>query len=101
MSRTAAVSSDLTAKEQGNVRVALRVLAARAGNRKALAKVLRYEVNTIRHVLDDKVTVSVNLAFRVSRLAGVTLDDLLAGKYPPAGICRKCGHQVDGAGAAR
>lgn len=74
------------------MRVALRVLAARTGNRKALAKALRYQPSTIGHVLDDGVTVSVNLAFRVARFAGVTVDGLLAGEYPPAGVCRRCGH---------
>jgi hypothetical protein len=80
------VSADLTAKEVANVRAALRFLRARCGGVKPLAKALRFSAPTLR------VGASPTLAFRVARLAGVSVDDVLAGKYPPAGVCAHCGH---------
>jgi hypothetical protein len=32
------------------------------------------------------------MAFRVARLATVTVDDLITGKFSPPGICPHCGH---------
>jgi hypothetical protein len=32
------------------------------------------------------------MALRVARLAGVPIDDVLAGKFPPAGTCPYCGN---------
>jgi hypothetical protein len=43
--------SDLTSKEQGNVRAALRFLRSRVGRLDVLAKVLKYERATLRRVL--------------------------------------------------
>jgi hypothetical protein len=37
----------------------------------------------------------IAVAFRVARLTGVSIDDLLAGKYPPPGTCPHCGHSAD------
>jgi hypothetical protein len=36
--------------------------------------------------------VSINMAYRVSRLAGVAFDDVVTGKYPVPGTCPHCGH---------
>jgi len=66
--------SDLTAKEQDNVRAAIRFIHARCGTWVNAAKV------------------SASTAVRVARFAGVTVDDVLTGKYPPAGTCPHCGH---------
>ncbi len=35
---------------------------------------------------------SASMAFRLARLANVTVDDLLTGKFPPPGICPHCGY---------
>lgn len=83
--------SDLTAEEQKHVRKALRFLRARCGNHVAVAKALRFGQSTLTNALGG-YTVSASLAVRVARLAGVSIDDLLAGKYPPAGTCPYCGH---------
>lgn len=37
-------------------------------------------------------TVTPLIAFRVARFAEIGVDDLLTGKYPPAGACPHCGH---------
>lgn len=84
--------SDLTAKEQGHVRAALRFLRTRVGRMDTLAKALRYERATVRRVLAGNDGVTPAMAFRVARLASVGVDDVLTGKYPPAGVCAHCGH---------
>jgi hypothetical protein len=82
--------SDLTTQEQTNVRAALRYLRARCGTWDALAKALRFKLSSLAHVSGGK-TVSARLMLRVARLADISVDDLLAGRYPPAGTCPHCG----------
>jgi hypothetical protein len=86
--------SDLTAKEQANVRAALAFLKARFGV-KPLAKVLRVDRTTLN------TPATPTTAFRVARLAGVGVDDVLTGKYPPPGTCAHCGHRADSDAAAQ
>jgi hypothetical protein len=86
--------SDLGAQEQTNVRAALRYLRLRLGGWAPLARALRFKHGTIAHVVGGKA-VSASIAFRVARLTGVSIDDLLAGKYPPPGTCPHCGHSAD------
>jgi hypothetical protein len=62
-----------------------------------LAKVLRCDTNTITHIANGRA-VTASLAVRVARLAGVSIDGLLRGDYPPPGTCPYCGHcAADGA----
>jgi hypothetical protein len=82
---------DLTAQEQTNVRTALRFLRSRCGGWKALGKALRFNETTLSDVA-GKRTASPTLAYRVARLGGVTVDDVLAGRYPAPGTCPHCGH---------
>jgi hypothetical protein len=78
--------SDLTADEQKHVRAAIRFLRVRCGGNNALAKVLRVD----RRTLTKPATPTT--AYRVAKLAGVSVDDVLAGRFPPAGTCPHCGH---------
>lgn len=84
--------SDLTKEEQAHVRAAIRFLRARCGGAKMLAKALRVD----RKTLISPATPTT--AFRVARFAGVGVDDLLTGRFPPPGTCAYCGHrkEVDG-----
>jgi hypothetical protein len=82
---------DLTAEEQARVRVALRFLMARGGGLAGVAPILGFKRKTLANVRDGQ-TVSVTLAFRVARLASVSMEDLLVGKFPPPGACPNCGH---------
>jgi hypothetical protein len=59
------------------------------------AKALRFTATTIKHTLEGK-PVSASMAFRVARLAGVTVDDVLAGRYPAPGTCPYCGRPPAG-----
>lgn len=86
--------SDLTLTEQKNVRTALRYLRRRAGNGKALAEVLHFSPDTVKKVTGGLSPVTASMTMRVARLAGVTVDDLLEGRYVP-GACPKCGHVPD------
>lgn len=83
-------ASDLTEKEQANVRTALAFLRYRFGNLELLAKALHFEERTLTNVKEGRA-VSASMAFRVARLAKVSIDDLLAGKYPAPGTCPHCG----------
>jgi hypothetical protein len=38
-----------------------------------------------------KEIVNASLAFRVAKVAGVPVDDVLTGKYPSPGTCPRCG----------
>ena len=82
---------DLTAAEQANVRAGLRYLRVQIGGWKPLARVLGISHKTAANVACGTKGVGAKMAFRLARLAAVSLDDLLAGKYPPAGVCPHCG----------
>ena len=84
--------SDLTAKEQKVVRTALRFLRLRAGAWKPLVKALRYEYDSIQKVVAGKRAVTPALALRVARLAGVGMDELLAGQWLSPRTCPHCGY---------
>ena len=93
-SRAAAATADLTTEEQEYVRVAMRFLRTRCGGWEAVASVLRFSRHTVTDAGLGHGPVSASMAFRVARLACVTVDDLLAGKYPPADVCPHCGQLV-------
>jgi hypothetical protein len=88
------IGLDLTTAEQEHVRAALRFLRVRGGGWKALAPALGFAKRTVINVKKGAKNVSPNMAFRVARLAGISVDDLLAGKFPPPGACPHCGHMT-------
>ena len=85
--------SDLTPKEQANVRVALRYLRARAGGWTALARVLHSAPKTLGATASDRNfrPPTASMALRIARLAQVGVDDVLAGRFPELGVCAHCG----------
>ena len=84
--------SDLDAKEQNHVRAALRFLNRRLGTWASVAEALRSTSGTLKKVMSGNDSVSASMALRVARLAGVMIDDLLVGRFLPAGACPNCGH---------
>ena len=85
-------SADLSRAEQEHVRTALVYLrAVYDGSWEILGKQLHFDAATLIHVVAERRTVSPTMTFRVARLAKVGIDDLLAGKFPPAGTCVNCG----------
>jgi hypothetical protein len=91
--------SDLTTKEQGNVRTALLFLRTRTGA-DTLSKVLKADRAYLRRIIAGHDPVSASVAVRVARVAGVGVDDVLTGKYPLPGTCAHCGHRAEDAKAA-
>ena len=83
--------SDLTAKEQENVRGALRYLRARYGTWENVAQSVGMKSHGLRLVVAGR-PVSASLAFRVARRARSTMDDVLSGRFP--GGCPRCGQAV-------
>jgi hypothetical protein len=79
----------LTAKEAANVRAAAHFLRARMGGWRNVAKALRVDLSTA------KSAPTPILAFRLARLVGIGVDDVLTGKYPPVGACAYCGHVAE------
>jgi plasmid maintenance system antidote protein VapI len=83
-------SSDLTPEEMAATRRALRFLRTRMGAKK-LAAALR-----VRRPLVDKMCTSRGqptggLAIRAARVAGASIEDVLAGRWPAATACAHCG----------
>jgi hypothetical protein len=80
----------LTEQEQENGRRALRFLRFRAGGWKPVAEALGFKKKTLTNVSEGD-GVSPNMVFRLARLAGVTVEDVLTGRFPPPGACSHCG----------
>lgn len=55
-----------------------------------MAAALGFKRKTLTNVSEGD-GVSPNMAFRVARLAGVTFEDVIGGKWPPPGACPHCG----------
>jgi hypothetical protein len=91
--------SDFTKQEEANIRAALAYLRAQMGGLNPLAKTLKFNHSTVANAQRDR-SPSPTMAFRVARAAGVTLDDVLTGKFPPAGTCPHCGHRKEDAATA-
>lgn len=84
---------DLTIEEQERVRNALHFLHARVNGWKPLGKVLHFDHTTLIHVANGRRAVCASLAFRIARLVKVSIDDLLAGKFPEEGVCPRCAYR--------
>jgi plasmid maintenance system antidote protein VapI len=89
------IGQPLTEAEQENGRRALRYLRVRAGGWKALATALGFHRKSITNVSYGD-GVSVHMVFRIARLAGVSVEDVISGRFPPPGACPHCGHTSGG-----
>lgn len=85
--------TDLTSEEQKKVCAAMAFLRARIGNWKSVAVALRLPPTYVSGMINGKISVTARTAFRVARLAGVGVDEVLSGKYPPDKTCPLCGHR--------
>ena len=86
--------SDLDEKEQKHVRTALRYLRSRVGTWAPVAEALHFQTKTVERAARGCNPVTATMAFRVARLVGVMVDDLLVGKFLPPGACPHCGHVI-------
>jgi hypothetical protein len=87
-------TTDLSLAEQERVVSALHYLHVQFRQWKVLAKVLHFDETTLVHVAHQRRSVSVLMAFRIARVAKVTMEDLLKGKFPEAGSCPRCGYKM-------
>ena len=81
---------DLTAEEISHLRTAMRFLRVRCGSWASLAKAIRGSGITLQTMVHRKPP-SAGVAIRLARIAGVPVDDLLTGRFPPPGACPHCG----------
>jgi hypothetical protein len=85
---------DLTPDEATHVKAALAFLAARYKTWPALAVAMGLKLATVRYAACKGKGVSAGVALRAARAAGVPLEELLAGTWPPTGACPVCGRGV-------
>jgi hypothetical protein len=83
--------TDLTPEEQTNVRKALDVLRVRLGGAQALAKALGVTFRRLDNWLRKVGRPNAAAALYASRVAGVSVEDILTGRFPVAGACPLCG----------
>lgn len=81
----------LTAAEQEYTLAALHFLRIRVGTWRLLAKALGFEASTLKNVRKGVNRVSINMAYKVAKLACVPFDDVTSGRYPVPGTCPHCG----------
>lgn len=62
------------------------------GGWKPLAMVLKFDHTTLIHVCRSRRAVTASMAFRLARLIGVSIDDLVGGRWPESGTCPRCGY---------
>src|SRR5580698_2463835 len=79
------ITPDLTDAERANLRAAVRFLAARLGGAAKLARTLQVSLSTVQRATGSRGRPGAGLAIRVARTAGVPLEDVLGGAWPPAG----------------
>jgi hypothetical protein len=84
-------ASDLTPEEYANVRRALRFLRTRLGGSVKLAAALKANVRTVDKACHARGKPGAALAIRAARAAGVTVEDVLLGAWPPPKMCPFCG----------
>jgi hypothetical protein len=83
-------STDLTPEEQANVRKALHVLRQRLGGWAELGKALRVKPATLAGHGGTRAP-SAAVALRAARVAGIAVEEVLAGRWPVEGACPHCG----------
>ena len=81
----------LTLDEQANTLAALSFLRIRIGTWKVLAKALGFELSTLKNVRKGVNRVSINMAYKIAKLACVPFDDVTSGRFPARGTCPQCG----------
>jgi hypothetical protein len=85
----------LTVEEQACARVALKALAVRYGGWTKLAKRMGASANTLQGAAFKKRrNVGPGVALEVARVAGVTFDDVISGRWPARDSCPACGQLV-------
>ena len=80
-------------EQQEHVINALYFLRVKFETWKPIAKLLHFEEGSLADVRAKRRSVSANLAFRLAKIMGIGIEDLLAGKWPEPGMCPRCGYK--------
>ena len=86
---------DLSLDEQKRVLAYLTMLRARLGNWVTLEQALPVSHSARVEITSGRREVSTTIAFRIAKLMGVSLYDVLAGTAFPPGTCKHCGRSND------
>lgn len=70
-------------------------ISTRVGGWEPVSKVLRFKANTLEKVCNGRAMVTPTMALRVARFVGMSVDEILDGKYAPQGTCPHCGRTPD------
>jgi DNA-binding phage protein len=81
----------LTPEETACVTVALEFMIARTGSMQALAYRMGVDRTAVRRAIKEHPAPGVAMALDLARAAGVTVDAVLSGAFPPPGSCPHCG----------
>lgn len=92
MSQKPICTTYLSPEQQEHVINALYFLRVKFESWKPVARLLRFEEGSLADVRAKRRSVSTNLAFRLAKVIGIGVDDLLAGKWPEPGMCPRCGY---------
>jgi plasmid maintenance system antidote protein VapI len=68
---------------QERVRLALKHLHVIMKQWKRLGVLMHLKPQTVKNAAHGYGCVSASIAFRVARMAGISVDELLAGRFPP------------------
>jgi hypothetical protein len=83
---------DLSLAEQANVRALLRVLHAKFGRQwQSVSRALPVAQSALTATMSGRTEVSVTIAFRVAKLMGASIYDVINGTALPPGVCKHCG----------
>lgn len=77
----------LSQEEQDNVRRAIQALRRHHGSLRKVAKLLGMGRPSLERIMAPKGTITAAVALEAARLAGVTMDDVLEGRFPRPVMC--------------
>jgi hypothetical protein len=92
--------NSLEPEQQENVRGALRALYMRYGTWLALGRAMGVGKNQLRLVMGKRYAPSAGLALRAAKLAGMHVEDVLAGKLSEPERCPTCRHVLRSSGGS-
>lgn len=75
------------------MRRAIAALKVRHGSLNALARAIGVDSTYLNLMFNGRRRVHPGLAIQLAPLAGVTVDDILRGKFPAEGSCPYCGRK--------
>lgn len=94
MSKPTVTELDLSIVEQEHVQNALYFMRAKFGTWKSIARLLHFEEITIVQSANGTRTVTASMAFRLARVVGINVDDLVRGRFPEPGVCPRCAYRL-------